>query len=155
MICVGTLGLRTARYQVIYHTIWPAGVTIIHTKQWACSWLDNTWNFTFSLWKLTIFQSHRVHVRFRTRLPLLFCTESDKKPTGRDLGTGLPCLRTATMPIFSYHVYICMALTSPCALQYSNKITTHQLQYRYSNIDTAKQYYCSSALQSVLYNLLE
>ena len=132
MICVGTLGLRTARYQVTYHTIWPAGVTIIHTKQWACSWLDNTWNFTFSLWKLTIFQSHRVHVRFRTRLPLLFCTESDKKPTGRDLGTGLPCLRTATMPIFSYHATYVWLWP---ALAHCN--TAIRSQHINCNIDTA------------------
>ena len=91
-------------------------------------------------------------MRFHTRLPLLFCTESDKKPAGRDLGTRLPCLCMATMPIFSYHVYICTALTSPWRI--AIQITTHQPQYQYSNIDTAKRYHCSSALQSVLYNLL-
>ena len=47
---VGTVGLRTvrrAKVPVTYHTYELAGMTVIHTKCWTCSWL---WIFAFSFW---------------------------------------------------------------------------------------------------------
>ena len=103
-----------------YHSyVASGGVTVIHTKRWTCSWLDNTWNFTFSFW---IFFFHLsimscwCEKRYQA-LPSFSFPYYKQQEAGQGLGTRL--VQQALRPyvlVLELTVWFHMWLLKPCML---------------------------------------